>query len=189
MPSPLKRSWGESLNFAFKTLPGDMAGPFLLGVTVSALVTIFVPQGFFAEHLPGGFLSYLVMSLIGIPIYTCSIGAIPIAAGLIYSGVSPGAALVFLISGPATSAITILTVWKAVGRAACLCHIAAILTGAWATGFALDKFFPEVGEKIVSAVQCCDSCAGSDWPLWICAAVLAALFANAATRKYFVTKS
>jgi uncharacterized membrane protein YraQ (UPF0718 family) len=50
----------------------------------------------------------------------------PIAAALILKGLTPGAALVFLMTGPATNAASFVTIWKILGRATALTYLATI---------------------------------------------------------------
>ncbi|HSV27352.1 MAG TPA: permease, partial [Sedimentisphaerales bacterium] len=89
----------RALRHSFVTLPRDIGRPLLLGITIAALIGAFMPDDFFQKHLPPGILSMLVMMLIGIPMYVCASASVPIAAALIAKGISPGAALVFLIVG------------------------------------------------------------------------------------------
>ena len=63
------------------------------------------------------------MMLLGLPLYVCASASVPIAAGLIHAGVLPGAALAFLISGPASNAATLATVWKLFGRRTTLLYL------------------------------------------------------------------
>jgi len=58
----------------------------------------------------------LVMLAVGIPLYICATASTPIAAMLILKGVSPGAALVFLLAGPATNTVTITVIGKELGN-------------------------------------------------------------------------
>ena len=70
----------------------------------------------------------------GIPMYVCASASTPIAASLIMKGMSPGAALVFLLTGPATNAITVSTVIKSVGKTAAFIYLAAIASVSLALG-------------------------------------------------------
>jgi copper chaperone CopZ len=97
-----------------------------------------VPKDFFAGILGGGILPMLVMMAVGIPIYVCATASVPIAAALIMKGVSPGAALVFLMTGPATNAATITTVWKIMGKRIAGIYLATVAVSALAAGLVLD---------------------------------------------------
>jgi hypothetical protein len=81
------------------------------------------------------------MMALGIPMYVCATASIPIAAALIDKGVSPGAALVFLVSGPATNAAAITTIWRVLGPRTVFLYLATIASTALLSGFLLDLFF------------------------------------------------
>jgi len=99
----------SGLKYAFGDLWGDLAGWFLLGLLVGGLITVLVPEDLITTYLGGGFTAMLLMLAVGIPLYICASASTPIAAALILKGVSPGAALVFLLVGPATN-VTSLSV-------------------------------------------------------------------------------
>jgi copper chaperone CopZ len=83
----------------------------------------------------------LVMMAVGIPIYVCATASVPIAAALIAKGVSPGAALVFLMTGPATNAATIMTISKVMGRRTAAIYLATVALSAIAGGLLLDAIY------------------------------------------------
>ena len=83
-------------------------------------------------------LSILMMIAVGIPLYVCATASVPIAAGLIHMGASPGAALAFLIAGPATNAATISTTWKLLGKRTALLYLLTIALSAVLCGLTLD---------------------------------------------------
>jgi len=78
------------------------------------------------------------MALVGFPMYVCSTASIPIAASLVAKGVSPGAAFVFLMVGPAMNAMSLTTVAALVGRKAAAAYVAVILIGAILCGIAIN---------------------------------------------------
>jgi uncharacterized membrane protein YraQ (UPF0718 family) len=98
--------------FAFTDVWGDLAVWFLFGLLLSGIITVMIPESVFSRYMGGGFGAMLIMLGVGIPIYICATASTPIAATLILQGVSPGAALVFLMTGPATN-VTSLTVLTA----------------------------------------------------------------------------
>lgn len=134
----------RSIRNGFVTLPRDMARPLLLGVLVSGLVATLVPQGYLANYLVPGSLSYLLALSIGIPMYVCSASSVPIAAMMIHAGVSPGAAMVFLIAGPTTNTAAIFTLWNQIGHRATLAYLATITAVAVVSGVVLDLLFTVV---------------------------------------------
>jgi uncharacterized membrane protein YraQ (UPF0718 family) len=124
----------------FVTLPKDVGRSMLLGVLIAGAITTFMPESLLTRHLGGGILSMLVMMLVGIPIYVCATASVPIAAVLIAKGVSPGAALVFLMTGPATNAASIAAVWQMMGRRTAIIYLATTALTALASGLLLDQF-------------------------------------------------
>ena len=131
----------RGLRFGFYTLPRDIGQAMLIGILIAGLIAALVPDDFFAGALGTGFLGMLVMMLLGIPTYVCATASIPIAAALMAKGVSPGAALVFLVTGPATNAAAIATIWKMMGRRTAFVYLATIAFSALLCGFLLDFLF------------------------------------------------
>ncbi|HUU91537.1 MAG TPA: permease, partial [Phycisphaerae bacterium] len=79
-----------------------------------------------------------VALLVGLPLYVCATASTPLAAALMMKGLNPGAALVFLLVGPATNLATILTVGKMLGRASAALYVAMIAVFSLVFGAALD---------------------------------------------------
>ncbi|MDX9868661.1 MAG: SO_0444 family Cu/Zn efflux transporter [Kiritimatiellia bacterium] len=146
--APAPPAWWRALRHGLVTLPRELARPLLLGVVVSGVVTAFVPDGFFAGHLPPGISSYLLAMVIGLPLYVCSASSVPLAASFLHMGVSPGAAMVFLIAGPATNAASVLALWRQIGRAGTAAYLAAIAAVAILAGGLLDLSRDAVRESL-----------------------------------------
>lgn len=127
------------LGYSFITLPQDIGRTLILGIAVAALISAVVPKGYFADLVPPGPLQILLLMLVGIPIYICATASIPIAAGLILAGVSPGAAFALLMTGPATNAATLSTIWKVMGKRTCLIYLATMMVAAFVGGMLLDQ--------------------------------------------------
>ena len=123
----------------YRRLLGSVAKPLAVGLFVSALVTVLVPDNFFADAFHGSdWIAMPVMALVGFPMYVCSTASIPIAASLVAKGVSPGAAFVFLMVGPAMNAMSLTTVSALVGRKAAAAYVAVIMAGAILCGMAVN---------------------------------------------------
>ncbi len=135
--STLWRAW----HYGFFTLPRDIARPLLAGILIAALIGVLLPANFLDRYVGGGMLAMLVMIAIGIPLYVCSTASIPLALGFIHLGASPGAALAFLIAGPATNAATIATVWKVLGRRTGIIYLGTVAVGALCSGLVLDTLY------------------------------------------------
>jgi uncharacterized membrane protein YraQ (UPF0718 family) len=130
----------RALRYGLVVLPRDIASPLVVGLVIAALITAFVPNDFFAEKLPHGFLSMLIMMLLGIPVYVCATASVPIAAAMIMKGLDPGAAFVFLVTGPATNAAGIATIWKMLGRRTAVIYLLTVAGCALAGGLLLNLF-------------------------------------------------
>lgn len=129
------------LAYGLVTLPRDIARPLLIGILIAALIGVLLPPGFLNRYVGGGILAMLVMVAVGIPLYVCSTASIPLALGFMHLGASPGAALAFLIAGPATNAATIAIVWKVLGRRTGLIYLGTVAFGALFAGLALDFLY------------------------------------------------
>ena len=130
--------------YAFVTLPRDIGRAMLLGLVVAAFISALVPDGFFAEELGTGIIPMLVMMLLGIPMYVCATASVPIAAALMMKGLTPGAALVFLMTGPATNAASFIMIWKIMGRATAVTYLVSVAGCALLSGILLDFIISNV---------------------------------------------
>ena len=159
---------------AYRRLLGSVAQPLALGLAVSALVTVLVPDNFFAEAFRGNdWIAMPVMALVGFPMYVCSTASIPIAASLVLKGVSPGAAFVFLMVGPAMNAMSLTTVSALVGRKAAIAYLVTILAGALLCGTVIN-FIPGAASATTLAASAGHSLS---WVHWVSAAFLASMMA------------
>ncbi len=139
--APLGERLKNELRFAFTDFWGDLAGAFFIGVLLAGLIAALIPERFFTAYLGGGIGSMLVMLVAGIPLYICATASTPIAAALIMKGVSPGAALVFLLAGPATNAAAVAVVLRTLGRRTTLIYLASIAGCALVFGVLVDAFY------------------------------------------------
>jgi uncharacterized membrane protein YraQ (UPF0718 family)/copper chaperone CopZ len=133
-----KGGLARAVKYGFVTLPRDIHKALIVGILIAGAISAAVPDDFFAGVLGGGILSMLVMMAVGIPLYVCATASVPIAAALMMKGISPGAALVFLMTGPATNAATITTVWKIMGKRIAGIYLFAVAASALAAGLILD---------------------------------------------------
>ncbi len=140
-PEPLGERLRSELRFAFTDFWGDLAGAFFIGVLLAGLIAALIPERFFTTYLGGGIGSMLVMLAAGIPLYICATASTPIAAALILKGVSPGAALVFLLAGPATNAAAVAVVLRTLGKRTTLIYLASIAGCALVFGVLVDAFY------------------------------------------------
>ena len=139
--APLSTRLAQGLNFAFGDLLTDIAKPFTIGVVIAGFITFFFPSGISTWSQNNSFLAMLVMLVAGIPMYVCATSSTPIAAALILKGLNPGAALVFLLAGPATNAASIGVVKKIFGTRALAIYLGMISICALAMGSLLDLIY------------------------------------------------
>ena len=128
-------------SYAFGTLLKDIAKPLLWGLLLGALITIAIPSNLSEILVEYAWLSYLIVIIIAVPMYVCATASLPIAAGLMLSGVSAGAAFVFLSAGPATNTVTIGVVKKMLGTRSLYIYLGSIIVGSIVFGLALDYLF------------------------------------------------
>ncbi|MBN2816825.1 MAG: SO_0444 family Cu/Zn efflux transporter [Campylobacterales bacterium] len=130
-----------ALRYAFVTLLDDIAKPLLWGLLLGALITVAIPDNIAQTLQDNLWLSYLLVIAIAVPMYVCATASLPIAAGLILSGVSAGAAFVFLSAGPATNTVTIGVVKKMLGTKSLIIYLGSIIVGSILFGLGLDYIF------------------------------------------------
>lgn len=124
--------------YSFGELVGDIGKWVLAGTVIGGAIAYFVPADLVGRYLGHPALQMLIMLVLSIPLYICATGSLPIAAALIMKGISPGAALVFLIAGPATNAVTITVVSKTLGRRSLVIYLVSIIAVSLGMGFLFD---------------------------------------------------
>lgn len=149
---PLASRMWTGMNYALKDLWADLAGWFFLGLALAGIITALVPETLFNSYLAGGLNSMLIMLAIGIPLYICATASTPIAAVLIAKGASPGAALVFLLAGPATNLATLTVLTRLLGRRTTLIYLGSIALVSVLSGLALDSLYLGLGIKALAVV-------------------------------------
>ena len=169
---------GEALKFGFVEMMEDIGKWLVIGLIVAGLITVLVPDSFFAIFRDNTLLSMLLVLCVSVPMYICATGSIPIAVALMMKGLTPGAALVMLMAGPACNVASILVVNKVLGKKTLLLYLAAIVGGSIFFGFGIDYLLPRewFTEHLNNTLACCHDVAG--WFEWLCTGVLALLLLN-----------
>jgi uncharacterized membrane protein YraQ (UPF0718 family) len=129
----------RALRYGFLTLPRNIGRAMLVGLLLAAVISALIPDDFFVEHLGHGILPLLVMMVLGIPVYVCATASVPVAAALILKGLSPGAALVFLMTGPATNAASLITIARTLGLRTAVIYLLTVAGCALGSGVLLDS--------------------------------------------------
>ncbi|MGB2810044.1 MAG: SO_0444 family Cu/Zn efflux transporter [Sedimentisphaerales bacterium] len=140
----------RGLKYGFVTLPRDIGKAMLVGLVIAAVISALVPDGYFAEKLGTGLFAMVVMMFLGIPVYVCATASIPVAAALISKGLMPGAALVFLMTGPATNAASFVTIWKVLGKVTAITYLVTVAGCALLGGILLDYIAAGVDFEIAA---------------------------------------
>lgn len=153
----------SGLKFAVDDLWGDLAGWFFAGLLLAGIIAAIIPQELMIRYLGGGLHSMLIMLLVGIPMYICATASTPVAAALILKGVSPGAALVFLLVGPATNVTSLSVLFGLLGKRATAIYLITLSIFAVLSGLAVDMIYTSLGiSASVIAGQ-----AGEVIPYWL----------------------
>ncbi len=170
--SSSKKSLKDALHYSFVYLPGEIGRWILVGVLLGGIAGVVIPSEI-GRYLSNPYFAYPAVLLVSIPVYVCATGSIPVAAALIAKGLTPGAALSFLIAGPATNTVTITFVLKDLGKKFAVLYLAGITFTSVASGLLFDRMFHGINVSLYSSVT-----AGSQGSLNIASAlILAAIIA------------
>ena len=171
------------LKYGYYDMIRDIGLRLLIGLVIAALIQVAVPDEFFLSFGSQPLVQMLVILAIAVPMYICSTGSIPVAAALIMKGLSPGAALVMLMAGPAVNLASILVIHKAMGRRFTAIYLMTIVGFAVLFGLLLNA----TGLDFSAAIQdaCCMTSALPSTFKLICATVLTLLILFALMMKLF----
>lgn len=178
-----------ALRYGFVDMIQDVGKWLVLGLIIAGLITIFVPDSFFGMFADKPLLNILMVLLFSIPMYLCATGSIPIAVALMLKGLSPGAALVLLMAGPATNAASILVIGKVMGRKTMLLYLVAIISGAVVFGLVIDYLLPASWFTLpISHVGHAHCQGDSSWVKIVSSIFFVILLINAMILKYIKSK-
>jgi uncharacterized membrane protein YraQ (UPF0718 family) len=127
----------SAIRYAVSELLDDIAAWMAVGIVVAGVMLTYIPPDWLAQWGQGLF-AMLVMLVVGVPMYICAVASTPVAAGLILAGVSPGAALVFLLVGPATNIAGLALVSRELGIKVTVVYLAGISVISVTMGLLLD---------------------------------------------------
>jgi len=151
------------LKFAVGDLWGDLAGWFFAGLLLAGIIAVFIPAELMTRYLGGGLPAMLIMLVVGIPMYICATASTPVAAALILKGVSPGAALVFLLVGPATNVTSLSVLFGLLGRRATAIYLVTLSFFAVISGLLVDQIYSALGISATAII----GQAGEIVPYWV----------------------
>jgi uncharacterized membrane protein YraQ (UPF0718 family) len=140
LPLTLSNRVWSAITYGFDKLLVDFMKWLLIGLFFAALILTYVPENWMASYGSGP-LAMLLMVLVSIPMYICATASTPIAVGLMMAGVSPGAALVFMLTGPATNIATLMVIKNELGKRELVMYLLALIGSALLCGYILDVMF------------------------------------------------
>jgi hypothetical protein len=138
---PFSKKVSVGMRYAFGELLGDIGPWFVFGVLLAGLIITLVPDDLIGGYLGNPLLAMVAMLIAGIPMYVCATSSTPIAAALILKGLNPGAALVFLLAGPATNVATLSMVSGLLGKRSVVIYLSAIVGCSFAMGLLVDFLY------------------------------------------------
>jgi uncharacterized membrane protein YraQ (UPF0718 family) len=149
-----RRLW-QSLRYAFTVLIGDLAVYLLIGYALAGVVGAIWGSGDnpLPEAIRSGWAAYLGAVVIGLPLYICATSSTPLAAALVTAGFSPGAALVFLIVGPATNLASLVVVRSFLEGWAIFRYLLVVVVVAVLGGIVVDLIYHWTGKPATFSGQ------------------------------------
>lgn len=173
----------DSIKYGFVEMMGDIGKWLTIGLIVAGMITALVPDQWFQVFKDNSLLSILLVLCISVPMYVCATGSIPIAVALMMKGLTPGAALVLLMAGPACNVASMLVINKVLGCRTLLLYLAAIVGGAVGFGLGIDYLLPRewFTSGLIMQGSCCSDESASPFSI-VCAVLLICLLFNALFR-------
>ncbi|MBQ3765845.1 MAG: permease [Bacteroidales bacterium] len=163
------------LRYAYFDMIQNIGLRLVIGLLVAALIQVLVPDEFFLHFGSNPLLQMLVILIVAVPMYICSTGSIPVAAALILKGLSPGAALVMLMAGPAVNLASILVVRKSLGSRFTVIYLLVIVGFSILFGLLVNAFGINIA-PMAGQDACCASEAAVPGPFKLVCTILLTLF-------------
>lgn len=151
----------NAVKYGYGRMIQDTAKWLAIGLVAATFVTALVPQSFFLQW-GDGLLAMLIMVLVGLPMYICATASTPVAASLLFAGISPGAALVFMLTGPATNIATMGVIKEQLGMRSLFAYLIGVIGTAIACGLILNELY----EAFNWSLQLEIAEHGHSYPLW-----------------------
>lgn len=159
-PSLVEKLRG-AVQYGYGRMLSDTAKWLVIGLVAATVITALVPQSFFLQW-GDGLLAMVVMVVVGLPMYICATASTPVAAGFLFAGISPGAALVFMLTGPATNIATMGVIREQMGMRSLVAYMAGVIVTAIASGLILNQLYAFYGWPLqLSMLE-----HGESYPLW-----------------------
>ncbi|GBC60828.1 permease [Desulfonema ishimotonii] len=143
----------KGLSFAYGELLADIGVWLLMGIFIAGTISCLVPDGLIEQYLGEGIMPMLIMLVIGMPVFVCATSSTPIVAALALKGLSPGAALVFLLAGPVTNAATVTVLIKILGKRVTAIYVAVIAVISLLLGVSVNYLYGLFNISVTGWVQ------------------------------------
>ncbi len=133
--------------YGFVEIADDILFALIVGVALGGVIYLAIPSDLMSNAY-ARWLSYPVMVLVGVPLYICASASTPIAAALVAKGFSPGAAMIFLMTGPATNTGTIAIIVGQFGTRFASIYVSSVIAVTVVLGIAVDILLLAIGVTI-----------------------------------------
>jgi hypothetical protein len=171
LPQPPRGNLGQrllaALRFGYGPAVDNTASWIVMGLLLSAMLVPYVDPQWLAR-LPKG-LDVPIAALLGLPLYVCATGSTPLAAVLMTQGLSPGAAIALLLTGPATNFTTFAMLGRLHGKRVAALFALAMGLGTIALGYLANLLL--AGTPPPAALGAHEHGGGGDLWLWLLGAL------------------
>jgi len=157
----MKEKLISAVNYGYGQMISDTAKWLAIGLVAATVITTYVPPSFFLQW-GDGLLAMIIMVVVGLPMYICATASTPVAAGMLFAGISPGAALVFMLTGPATNIATMGVIREQLGNRSLLAYLIGVIGTAIICGLILNQLFSVFNWSLQLDLMA----HGETWPLW-----------------------
>jgi uncharacterized membrane protein YraQ (UPF0718 family)/copper chaperone CopZ len=179
----LPRGWmakgRELFSYGLGMLVEDIAFWLVVGLAAGGAIAAFVPDDLFTTAFSHPVLQWGAVMVVAVPLYVCATGSIPIAAALVAKGLPLGAAIVFLIAGPATNVATLTVFTRALGRRVVAVYLGTIVVVSLAFGLGFEFLFPDTALPVAMSHHEHGVIEATRWWEWAATAVLTVALARA----------
>jgi hypothetical protein len=142
------KGFKATLQYGFGDILPEIAGWFIMGILFAGIISAVLPDDFFTCYIDNTFLSMILMIIIGIPLYICATGSTPIAAALMAKGLNPGAALIFLLVGPATNIGSFFVLRKYIKKKYLVAYLVSLIIVSLLFGFIVNLIYDGGGSPV-----------------------------------------
>ena len=133
--------------YGFVEVADDILFALLVGIALGGVLFLAIPSDLMSNEY-ARWISYPVMVLVGIPLYICASASTPVAAALVAKGLSPGAALIFLMTGPATNSGTIAIIVSQFGPRFGTIYVGVVIAVTTVFGVLIDMIVIAAGLQL-----------------------------------------